>query len=164
VASRGWLGMRRLLVLSVVAIVIVLAGLTYVYTSGSVEVMNAVYTETPRALAVYVTIHNSMFRQVCIVGVELAEQGSAMVELHETVVREGGVHEMRPVDRLCIGPRGTLEMKPGGYHIMVMGDNETLKAITEDKTVKIRIKLDNGETILVEAKPLESSSHETHSH
>ena len=51
---------------------------------------------------------------------------------------------MKPVERLCIPPRGTLEMKPGGYHIMIMGDSEAIKAITADKTITIRLTFDDG--------------------
>jgi copper(I)-binding protein len=67
-------------------------------------------------------IHNGKLREVCLVRAELAEPGMAMVEIHETVMKEG-VHRMRLVERLCIPLRGALEMRPGGYHIMIMGGN-----------------------------------------
>ncbi len=43
-----------------------------------------------------------------------------MVELHQTV-NDGGVMKMLPVETLDL-PQGTkVELKPGGYHLMVMG-------------------------------------------
>jgi copper(I)-binding protein len=140
--------------LAVLVAVVVIAGVAMLaYTTlGSVTVEKPYYAETPKAIAVYITIHNGKLKEVCLVRAELAEPGMAMVEIHETVMKEG-VHEMRPVERLCIPPRGTLEMKPGGYHIMIMGDNETIKAITADKTVTIRLTFDDGTQIEVKATP-----------
>jgi copper(I)-binding protein len=140
--------------LAVLVAVVVIAGVAMLaYTTlGSITVEKPYYAETPRALAVYITIHNGKLKEVCLVRAELAEPGMAMVEIHETVMKEG-VHEMRPVERLCIPPRGTLEMKPGGYHIMIMGDNETIKAITADKIVTIRLTFDDGTQIEIKATP-----------
>jgi copper(I)-binding protein len=121
-------------------------------TLGSITVEKPYYAETPRALAVYITIHNGKLKEACLVRAELAEPGMAMVEIHETVMTEKG-HEMRSVERLCIPPRGTLEMKPGGYHIMIMGDSETIKAIKADKTVAIRLTFSDGTQIEVKATP-----------
>ena len=116
--------MADLRLLAVLVAVVVIAGVAVLaYTTlGSITVENPYYAETSRAIAVYMKIHNGKLREVCLVKAELAEPGMAMVEIHETVM-EGGIHRMRPVERLCIPPRGTLEMKPGGYHIMIMGDN-----------------------------------------
>jgi hypothetical protein len=140
--------------LAVLVAVIVIAGVAVLaYTTlGSITVEKPYYAETPTAIAVYITIHNGKLKEVCLVKTELAEPGMAKVEIHETVMKEG-VHQMRPVERLCIPPRGTLEMKPGGYHIMIMGDNETIKAITADKTVTIRLIFDDGTQIEVKAMP-----------
>jgi copper(I)-binding protein len=140
--------------LAVLVAVVVIAGVAVLaYTTlGSITVENPYYAETPRAIAVYMKIHNGKLKEVCLVRAELAEPGMAMVEIHETVMTEKG-HEMRPVERLCIPPRGTLEMKPGGYHIMIMGDSETIKAITADKTVTIRLIFDDGTQIEVKAMP-----------
>jgi copper(I)-binding protein len=142
---------RLLAVLVAVVIIAGVAVLAYT-TLGSITVEKPYYAETPRAIAVYITIHNGKLKEVCLVRAELAEPGMAMVEIHETVMTEKG-HEMRPVERLCIPPRGTLEMKPGGYHIMIMGDSETIKAITADKTVTIRLTFDDGTQIEVKAMP-----------
>ncbi len=154
----------RLLAVPVAVLVIVGVAVLAYTTLGSITVEKPYYTETPRALAVYMKIHNGKLREVCLVRAELAEPGMAKVEIHETVM-EGGAHKMRPVERLCIPSRGTLEMKPGGYHIMIMGDSETIKAITADKTVKIRLIFDDGTQIEVKATPAgEAGGHHHHHH
>lgn len=142
----------------VLAILAIVATAFYMLT-GKVEVMDVTYTETPRAIAVYAKIHNGKLSGVCLVNVKLREQAMAMVEIHETVVREGGVHEMRPVEKLCVPSRGTLELKPGGYHIMIMGDEQSLNAILADGVVKLELVFDDGTVIQVEAKPLGETGH-----
>ncbi len=151
--------------LAVLVAVVVIAGVAVLaYTTlGSITVKNPHYAETPRALAVYMKIHNGKLKEVCLVRAELAEPGMAMVEIHETVIEEGA-RKMRPVERLCIPPRGTLEMKPGGYHIMIMGDSETIKAITADKTVTIRLIFDDGTQIEVKATPAGEAGGSHHHH
>lgn len=49
------------------------------------------------------------------------------LELHETV-SDGGVMRMRPVPRLALEPGHPVELKPGGYHLMVMGLKQKLTA------------------------------------
>lgn len=68
--------------------------------------------------AVYVTISNRGARPDAITGAstDVAER----VELHETK-DVGGVMAMRPVGRLELPAGTTLEMKPGGYHVMLIG-------------------------------------------
>jgi uncharacterized protein YcnI len=51
-----------------------------------------------------------------------AERG----EVHE-MATENGVMKMRPVDGLAIPPGGTIELKPGGYHLMFMALKAPLK-------------------------------------
>ena len=43
-----------------------------------------------------------------------------MAQLHETVMVDGSM-TMREVKQIVIGKGQTLELKPGGYHIMIMG-------------------------------------------
>lgn len=48
-----------------------------------------------------------------------------MVELHETV-RDGDVMRMREVVALELPAGGMTELKPGGYHLMLMGLKQSL--------------------------------------
>lgn len=43
-----------------------------------------------------------------------------MAQLHETVMVDGGM-TMREVKQIAIAKGATLELKPGGYHVMLMG-------------------------------------------
>ncbi len=52
---------------------------------------------------------------------------SKMVELH-TMEMDGNVMRMRQVDGIAVPAGGTVELKPGGLHIMFMGLTQTLKA------------------------------------
>ena len=51
---------------------------------------------------------------------------SGSADLHETVT-EAGVARMKPVDGVVIAPNGRLELKPGGYHLMLSGLKRPLK-------------------------------------
>lgn len=52
-----------------------------------------------------------------------------MVEIHETSMNEG-VMRMRKVKQIDIPANGSAELKPGGYHIMLMGIESQMKAGT----------------------------------
>jgi copper(I)-binding protein len=51
---------------------------------------------------------------------------AAMAEVHETV-NDNGVMRMRPVPALPVPANQPVELKPGGYHIMLMGLKQQLK-------------------------------------
>ncbi|XVQ14669.1 copper chaperone PCu(A)C [Spirillospora sp. CA-255316] len=68
---------------------------------------------------------------------------SPKLELHE-VVGEGGQMKMRPRDGGFVIPaRGRLELKPGGYHIMLMG---VVDPIEPGDRVPFTLTLDDGRT------------------
>jgi copper(I)-binding protein len=52
---------------------------------------------------------------------------SKVVELH-TMEMDGNVMRMRQIDAIDIPAGGTVELKPGGRHVMFMGLTQTLKA------------------------------------
>jgi copper(I)-binding protein len=68
--------------------------------------------------AVYFTIENQGDRPDTLRGVEVAGAGMAM--LHEQVAT-GGQEEMRPVGALPVPAGSTVELKPGGLHLMIEG-------------------------------------------
>jgi copper(I)-binding protein len=74
--------------------------------------------------AVYVTIVNDGGSADALVSA--STDAASVVELHE-VVHEGGVMKMRPLPRFAVPAGGRLEMKPGGYHIMLLGLKRDLK-------------------------------------
>ena len=75
--------------------------------------------------AVYLTIVNpgSVSDDVIAASSDVAETA----ELHESY-EESGMTMMRPIIKLHVHAGGKLEMKPGGYHIMLINLKRELKA------------------------------------
>ena len=71
-----------------------------------------------------------------LVGVE--SPAAAGAEVHETRM-EGKVMRMRAVPRLELIPGKTVELKPGGYHIMLL---ELKRPLKKGEVVPIRLKLE----------------------
>ena len=85
--------------------------------------------------AAYMTIQNNGTATDALVGA--SSPAATTVEVHETVVMgspapgasgDGGMMGMQPVDRLEIPAGGSVQLKPGSYHIMLIGLKEDLKA------------------------------------
>jgi copper(I)-binding protein len=97
-------------------------------TAGSLKISAPWARETPKGASVgggYLSITNTGNEPDRLIG------GSATVskrfEIH-SMTMENGVMKMRPVsDGLEINPGQTVELKPGGYHVMFVDLNEPLK-------------------------------------
>lgn len=74
--------------------------------------------------AAFLTIVNSGAQADTLVAVSAGVSKTA--ELH-THIKEGEVMKMRAVDSISIPAGGTVELKPGGDHVMLMGLTEALK-------------------------------------
>jgi copper(I)-binding protein len=92
------------------------------------------------AMATYLVVSNSGSAPDALVGV--ASDVARTVQLHETVVVSpspgasgmgmaspsgGAMMAMRPVAKVEVPAAGSIELKPGGYHIMLMGMLRQLK-------------------------------------
>jgi periplasmic copper chaperone A len=49
-------------------------------------------------------------------------------ELHKTVMDSGGMMSMKPVKSIAIPATGTVTLKPGGYHVMLINLKKPLTA------------------------------------
>jgi periplasmic copper chaperone A len=98
---------------------------------------------TAAAGAAYMTITNSGSAADAVVGA--ASPAAATVEVHETYVMGSpaasggmgmgsGAMGMRPIPRLEIPANGSVELKPGSYHIMLIG-------LTKDLVVGEKIEI-----------------------
>jgi copper(I)-binding protein len=67
--------------------------------------------------AVYVVIENKGGQADRLIGA--SSPAAAKVEVHESFM-EGEVMKMRPVPAVDVPAGGTLELKPGSYHIMLI--------------------------------------------
>lgn len=95
--------------------------------------------------AVYVTISNTGKETDALVSV--ATDAAQTAEVHETK-NEGGVMKMRPVSKLSLPAGGKIEMKPGGYHLMLVGLTRDLKP---GDTVHVTLKFERGGEVPVDA-------------
>ena len=95
--------------------------------------------------AVYVTLSNAGSQADALVSA--SSDAAQTVELHE-VKNEGGVMKMRPVSAIPVPAGGKTELKPGGYHIMLMGLKHDLKP---GEKVPVTLKFEHGGEVHVEA-------------
>ena len=70
------------------------------------------------------------------------------VELHQTTA-EGEMMHMMPVEQINIPAKGRVRLEPGGYHIMLMGLNETLKV---GDTVTLTLHFQRAGDVVVQAE------------
>src|SRR5689334_2548585 len=88
------------------------------YTAGSLQIGNPWARATPSGASVgagYLTIVNKGTEPDRLIGGSAAP--ASHIEVHNTVV-EQGVAKMRMLKTLDIGPGETVELKPGGMHVM----------------------------------------------
>lgn len=97
--------------------------------------------------AVYMVIVNNGNEADALV--EVTSSIAKTVEIHQTV-QEGDVMKMQPVpgQRLEIPAHGTVELKPGGYHIMLIGLEHPLQP-GENITLTLRFEQSGEMTIEV---------------
>jgi copper(I)-binding protein len=84
-----------------------------------------------------------------------------VVELHQTTM-EGGVMRMRPVEAIELPAGKPVELKPGGYHVMLMQVPRPLK---EGETVPVTLTVEtkDGKRQTVEVKaPVKALTAGTH--
>jgi periplasmic copper chaperone A len=119
------------------------------YSVGGLQIGNPWARATPKGSKVgagYLTITNKGAETERLIG------GSAAVasrfEVHATVT-ENGVGQMRQVESLEIKPGETVELKPGGMHVMLMGLKQSL---SKGQTVKGTLVFEKAGTVEIEYK------------
>lgn len=93
------------------------------------------------ALGAFMVLHNHAAEPLVLVGADSAV--AAEVQLHRTVM-EGGMARMVHQPSIEIPAHGSLEFKPGDYHLMLMQPKRALKA---GEKVEITLKFKNGSTL-----------------
>ena len=97
------------------------------YSVGSLQIGNPWARATPKGATVgagYLTVTNNGKEPDRLVGGSAAP--ASRFEVHTTVV-EKDVARMRQIPALEIKPGETVELKPGGMHVMMMGLKQPLK-------------------------------------
>jgi copper(I)-binding protein len=96
--------------------------------------------------AVYIKVSNHGSTPDAIVSA--SSNVAETVELHE-VVNDAGVMRMRPVPRIEVPAGAAIELKPGGYHIMLLGLRHDLRP---GDGVRVTISLEKAGPMTVEAQ------------
>jgi copper(I)-binding protein len=73
---------------------------------------------------------------------------ASRVEIHETVAGESGMTGMRPVARIDVPAGTTVELKPGGYHLMLMG----VSSLQVGGTVQLELTFEKAGKVTVTAE------------
>jgi copper(I)-binding protein len=79
--------------------------------------------------------------------VAASSSAAGIVEIHEMKM-DGGMMQMREVKGLEIRPGATVELKPGGYHVMLMDLKQPLK---EGGTVPVTLRFEKAGSVEVNA-------------
>ena len=98
--------------------------------------------------AAYMIIENKGKEDDALIGVD--GNVSDAVEIHEMVIDENDVMHMKPVEgqRLVIPAKGKVELKPGGYHIMLIGLKHQLQ---EGEIIDLTLKFEKSGEMKVQA-------------
>ena len=86
-----------------------------------------------RNTAAFMTITNNMTVDDTLFSV--SSDLAKVTELHETYSRENDLMGMRHVDYLVIPSKSTVELKPGSFHVMLIGLNNNIFTNEEVKIV-----------------------------
>jgi len=117
------------------------------YSAGNLEIGGPWARATPKGASVgagYLTITNKGSTSDRLIGGSLAP--ASRFEVHTTIT-ENGVAKMRQVTGLEIKPGETVELKPGGMHVMFMGLKQPLR---QGQTVKGTLVFEKAGTVAIE--------------
>jgi len=102
--------------------------------------------------AVYLTINTNIDDE--LVGAMVDTSIAAMTQVHETVMGEGDSMKMQEVDKIEIVAGTPTELKPGGYHVMLMNLVKPLELGTE---ISVTLKFAKAGDLVVTVPVLEEA-------
>ena len=121
-------------------------------TAGAPKVSGA-WARTSSAMngATYLTITGTG-RADKLVAVAVPMSVAKMAELHKSVMDSGGMMSMKPVKSIAVPATGTVKLKPGGYHIMLMN---LKKPLVKGKTFPLTLTFAKAgkKTVTVTVRP-----------
>jgi len=127
---------------------------TKIASASPTMAMAKVTIESPRVratetdvTAAYFTIKNSgAADRLVSVGIDASVAG--MAQLH-TMVMQGGTAMMQQVQGIDLPANGSVELKPGGFHVMIMNVKRPLRT---GETIAIHLRFENAGTVEVKAQ------------
>jgi copper(I)-binding protein len=117
------------------------------YSAGGLQIVGPWARATPKGSTVsagYLTITNKGQEADRLIGGSLLS--ASRFEVHTTVT-ENGVARMRQVTSLEIKPGETVELRPGGMHVMFMGLKQPM---TSGQTIKGTLVFEKAGTVAIE--------------
>lgn len=132
----------------------------FLYARDNIVINNAWVREVPpgsSVSAVYMQIQNSGEDDSLI---DISSGISESAELHTSKVDKDGVATMEMTTILEIPSNKSIELEPGGMHLMLIGLKETLVG---KKSVSLKLVFDKAGEIKIEV-PVKKSGMETHKH
>jgi copper(I)-binding protein len=117
------------------------------YSAGGLQIGDPWARATPKGVTVgagYLTITNKGTEPDRLIGGSAAP--ASRFEVHTTVI-ENGVVRMRPTSGLEIKPGETVELTPGGTHVMFVGLKQPLQ---QGQTVKGTLVFEKAGTVAIE--------------
>ena len=136
--------MKKLIVLAFLSVSTLL--------SSNIEIKDAYVRATPPGLvnsAAFMKVENNTSENISIV--KATSNLAKNVELHTHDMKDG-VMRMYQVPKIDIPKNGQVELKPGGFHVMLIGLNNPLK---KGKIATLSLEFSNGETKTIQA-PIKS--------
>ena len=115
---------------------------------STLQVENAWVREAPPSahmMAAYMTLKNTGSGEAVLTQVDSPAFGHVMLHKSEVV---DGVARMIHQDEIVIPAQGSVELKPGGFHLMMPAPE---KRLMEGDRVDFILTLSNGDTIRVQA-------------
>jgi periplasmic copper chaperone A len=109
--------------------------------------------------AAYMGLANEGDQDLTVVGGESPVAGT--VELHEHAQDAVGVMRMRQVPSLSLPAGGTLNLEPGGLHLMLI---DLTRPLTEGETVPVTLRMADGQTLEVSAEVRRMTPGHAHGH
>ncbi len=118
--------------------------------------------------AVYLSITNGTDTDDALTGAAVDPSVAAVVEVHETVSDAGdgdmssttgmggggGMMSMRPVEKIPVPAGETVNLQPGGYHIMLM---DLAAPLEVGSTIEVTLTFENAGDVKVEAEVRDSA-------
>lgn len=123
-------------------------------------ITNAMIPAAPPTMTVrgaFMTLENPTAKDIRITKISSPQFDSA--EIHQTILKNN-VYKMVRQDVLLVPAKGKVELKHGGFHVMLFDPKAPLQA---GDTVTIILTLQGGKRIPVEAKVMASDVDETQS-
>ncbi len=115
---------------------------------AEIKVVDPWIPEAPpnaQAMAAFMVIENDEDKEVKLVNA--FAPGFKTIELHKSV-EENGMHKMLKQDVMVVPPMGSLTLKPGSYHIMLIGVQDPRPKAGD--VIPLRLDFEGGKQMTVQ--------------